>query len=96
MKRADFDACARFLDKLIKAARLGIRKIELNLEGGWILFVPEPSVNPLNVIQLIQKNPRAYKAGPDNSLRINMNLEDFEARARVLNKLINRLDSGSQ
>ncbi|MCP4699849.1 MAG: transcription-repair coupling factor [Gammaproteobacteria bacterium] len=80
----------------LKAARLGMRKIELGPEGGRILFVPEPSVDPLNVIQLIQKNPRAYKAGPDNSLRINMRLEDFEARARVLNKLINRLDSGSQ
>lgn len=69
----------------LQASPLGVRKIELGDSGGRIQFVPEPPVDPMKVIQLIQQQPHVFSLDSDNNLRINQDLAEFEQRLQMLN-----------
>ncbi len=44
----------------LKANTLGIRKLDLGENGGRIVFESKPNIDPMAVIQLIQKQPNLY------------------------------------
>src|SRR5207342_693379 len=44
----------------LRATDLGVRKLDLGSHGGRIVFNPQPNVEPLTVIKLIQGQPRVY------------------------------------
>jgi transcription-repair coupling factor (superfamily II helicase) len=70
-----------------KARLLGIRKIDLGLNGGRIFFEEKASIDPNGIIQLIQSNPSSYKLDGQDKLRIIMELPDIESRLNILNYL---------
>ncbi len=74
-----------------KAAPLGIRKIEAGPGGGRILFGAEPHVDPLKIIQLIQKQPKTYKLDGKDKLRFIQELADGEARMQAVEKLLDTI-----
>ncbi|MGN7839608.1 transcription-repair coupling factor [Stenotrophomonas sp. 22385] len=49
---------------------LGIRKLELGENGGRIVFEAKPSIDPMAVIQMIQKQPKLYTMDGPDKLRI--------------------------
>lgn len=50
----------------LAATALGIRKLEVGERGGRIQFVPQPKVDPMTIIRLIQTQPRVFAMdGPD-------------------------------
>ena len=50
----------------LAATALGIRKLEVGERGGRVQFVPQPKVDPMTVIGLIQSQPRVFAMdGPD-------------------------------
>ena len=53
----------RVTELKMKATPLGVRKIDAGENGGRIVFGPEPNVDPLAVIHLIQGKPK-----PTNSM----------------------------
>jgi len=75
----------------LKALPLGIRKIELGEEGGRILFVEQPDIDPMRIIQLIQSHPDQYKLDGGEKLRINKELPDPADRIEELNSLLGTL-----
>ncbi|MDY6978709.1 MAG: transcription-repair coupling factor [Pseudomonadota bacterium] len=72
----------------LRALPLGIRKIELGEEGGRILFVEQPDIDPMRIIQLIQQHPNEYKLDGGEKLRINKELPDTDDRIIELNTLL--------
>jgi transcription-repair coupling factor (superfamily II helicase) len=74
-----------------KARPLGIRKIDLGLNGGRIFFQEKASIDPMGIIQLIQSDPVSYRLDGQDKLRINMDLPDIESRLNVLKYLFNEI-----
>ncbi|MGD8547480.1 MAG: transcription-repair coupling factor [Thiohalophilus sp.] len=72
----------------LKALPLGIRKIELGESGGRVLFVEQPDIDPMRIIQLIQKKPGEYKLDGGEKLRINKELPDPTDRIEELSNLL--------
>ena len=76
--------------KLI-ANSLGIRKIDANVSGGRLEFVPQPPIDPMKIIQLIQQYPNRYKLDGPDRLRFyseqNTNEKRFENVEHLLKLL---------
>ncbi len=70
------------------AEQLGIRKIDLNDQGGRIHFNAKPNIDPFTVIQLIQKNPKTYAMEGSDKIRITTKTETGEQRALFLRALL--------
>jgi transcription-repair coupling factor (superfamily II helicase) len=52
------------------ADALGLRKIDMNAQGGRLLFDPQPKIDPVVIIRLVQQQPRHYKLEGGDKLRI--------------------------
>ncbi|WP_422505490.1 transcription-repair coupling factor [Stenotrophomonas sp. GZD-301] len=71
----------------LQANARGIRKLELGENGGRIVFDAKPDIDPMAVIQLIQKQPKLYSMDGPDKLRIRHPLplpEDRFSAARAL------------
>ena len=72
----------------LEATRLGIRKIDLGDKGGRIHFGRKPNIDPMSVIQLIQKQPKLYAMDGPDKLRLKMELPDAASRLRTARGLL--------
>ncbi|MGH8097745.1 transcription-repair coupling factor [Stenotrophomonas indicatrix] len=71
----------------LQASSLGIRKLDLGESGGRIVFESKPNIDPMAVIQLIQKQPNLYAMDGPDKLRVKHPLplpEDRFNAARAL------------
>ncbi|CRD47078.1 transcription-repair coupling factor [Stenotrophomonas indicatrix] len=71
----------------LQASSLGIRKLDLGENGGRIVFESKPNIDPMAVIQLIQKQPNLYAMDGPDKLRVKHPLplpEDRFNAARAL------------
>ncbi|SMF94472.1 transcription-repair coupling factor (superfamily II helicase) [Methylomagnum ishizawai] len=75
----------------LKAEKLGIRKIEAGPGGGRILFHPNPSIDPIQVIRLIQTQPKVYKLDGPDKLRFTASFDGPEAKLGFVEKLVGEL-----
>ncbi|MDE2461754.1 MAG: transcription-repair coupling factor, partial [Gammaproteobacteria bacterium] len=81
----------RIAELKLKAAPLGVRKIEAGPKGGRLLFNATPNVDPTTVIRLIQQQPQHYKLDGSNRLRFLMDLDDQERRINSVQVLLEAL-----
>jgi transcription-repair coupling factor (superfamily II helicase) len=81
----------RLAELKLKAAPLGVRKIEAGASGGRIHFTPDTPVEPRTVIALIQQQPKTYKLDGQDRLRFSLDLDDREQRFRAVDALLQRL-----
>lgn len=79
----------------LRATPLGIQKIDLSAEGGYLLFVEKPSINPQIVVQLIQSRPHQYRLEGQNKLRLLWKVPEATERCEKIDKLLNYLHSTS-
>ncbi|HEY6940962.1 transcription-repair coupling factor [Dokdonella sp.] len=75
----------------LAATPLGIRKLELGASGGRVIFRPNPAVEPLTVIRLIQSQPRVYALDGQDKLRFKLPLEEASERLRAASDLLSAL-----
>ncbi|MFP5345055.1 MAG: TRCF domain-containing protein, partial [Gammaproteobacteria bacterium] len=75
----------------LKAQALGIRKIEASESGARVSFGPHPAVDPMKIIELIQKQPKVYKLDGRDKLRIIKPLPDTAARIHIIEQLLQTL-----
>ncbi|MCD7099722.1 transcription-repair coupling factor [Stenotrophomonas sp. MMGLT7] len=75
----------------LQANALGIRKLELGENGGRIVFDPKPNVDPMTVIQMIQKQPRLYAMDGPDKLRIKHPLPEPADRFNAARGLLTSL-----
>ncbi|MBE0510760.1 MAG: transcription-repair coupling factor [Gammaproteobacteria bacterium] len=67
---------------------LGISKVELGDQGGRLSFIPEPDIDPMRLISLIQSRPAQYQLDAQQRLKIKMKLPDLNARLALLESLL--------
>ena len=79
--------------KLI-AAPLGVRKIEAGPAGGRVLFKPQPDIDPLQIILLIQQQPKTYKLDGPDKLRFIQPFADAAAKIEFIAALLAKLKGG--
>ena len=72
----------------LRLTPLGISKVELGPRGGRISFIPEPDIDPLRLIQLIQSRPGQYQLDAQQRLKITADLPDQAVRLALLEKLL--------
>lgn len=78
----------------LKANTLGIRKLDLGENGGRIGFESKPDIDPMAVIQLIQKQPNLYAMEGPDKLRIKHPLPLPEDRFNAARALLTTLAPG--
>ncbi len=72
----------------LRANELGIRKLELGENGGRIVFEAKPRIDPMSVIQMIQKQPKLYTMDGPDKLRIKVPLPLPEDRFNAAKALL--------
>jgi transcription-repair coupling factor (superfamily II helicase) len=72
----------------LDATALGIRKLDLGPEGGRVQFIEKPKVDPLAVIQLIQKQPQRYRMDGPDKLKVKLDLPDAATRVQAARGLL--------
>ena len=70
------------------AAPIGIRKIEAADDGGRIVFGEQPNVDPLKIINLIQRKPSTYKPDGQERLRFTIPMPELQDRIDAITELL--------
>ncbi len=73
------------------AQQMGIRKLDMNAYSGRILFAEQPNIDPMKIIELIQRQPSTFKLDGQDKLRITQAIEDIDQRVDWLIKLLERI-----
>jgi transcription-repair coupling factor (superfamily II helicase) len=69
---------------------LGITRIDASTESIGIQFVPNPPIDPMKIIDLVQSRKDTRFAGPDR-LRIQVATPDLAARIRTVKQVLDGL-----
>ncbi len=75
----------------LKAAELGIRKIDLGARSGRIHFQPEPRIDVGKLIRLVQQQPQQFKLEGQEKLKLTLDDRAAEEKAAWLDWLLNAL-----
>ncbi len=76
-----------------RCALLGIERLELSDSGGRILFNDNPSIDPMVLIQLIQKHPDQYRFDGKKVLRFSKSFDTEQARFDFTDQLLDKLEN---
>lgn len=75
----------------LRAAALGVEKIDASDSGGYLQFGEQPKVDPLAVVRLVQTEGRIYRMQGAHRLQFRKDLGDLEARFAEIDSLLQRL-----
>jgi transcription-repair coupling factor (superfamily II helicase) len=75
----------------LAARALGVRKLDLGAQGGYLLFEAQNSVDPRAVVRLIQDGSRDYRLDGPLKLRVARDLEEEDERFDFASELLARL-----
>lgn len=75
----------------LNAESLGIIKLDANDKGGKIEFEAEPKIDPMRLIQLIQRQPNIFKLDGPTGLRFTIKMAGIEERFQHMETLLNNL-----
>ena len=67
---------------------LGIKKLDVGANGGRVIFRPQPNVEPLTIIKLIQAQPKVFALDGQDKLKFKLPLEGGAERLRAANALL--------
>lgn len=79
----------------LQASDLGIVKIEASSISGKLEFSEKPNVDPLVIIQLVQRQPQIYQLDGANKLKFNDDMPDAAQRINRVRHLIDTLAKSS-
>jgi transcription-repair coupling factor (superfamily II helicase) len=75
----------------IKAKAIGIRKIDVYDQGGRLIFDQQPNIEPIKIIELIQKQPARFKLDGQDKLKFSGDMPDADSRIMALDNLLEDL-----
>ena len=75
----------------MKAAEIGILKIETSAAGGRIVFCPTPNIDPASIIELVQNPSGRYKMEGPEKLGFSETLINSEEKIEFVHKLLDTL-----
>ncbi|MEM9208736.1 MAG: TRCF domain-containing protein, partial [Pseudomonadota bacterium] len=79
----------------LRAAALGIEKIDAADHGGYVQFAESSVLDPLVLIRLIQNEGRTYRMRGATRLQFTGDLTELEARLAALDTLLGKLEAGT-
>ena len=56
------------------------------------MFDPEPPIDPMSIVKLMQKEPKTYQLGGQDTLRFTAQLDDTERRFGFVEGLLETLN----
>ena len=77
----------------LKATPMDILSIDYSENGGRIIFSDKPNIDPMKIINLIQKKSVLYKLDGNSKLRLLKKQSDITKRTQYLNDLLDHLAS---
>jgi transcription-repair coupling factor (superfamily II helicase) len=82
----------------LRAATLGISRIDFGPKGGTLEFRQDTRVDPIALVRLVQSEPNSYRLEGGAKLRMTRALETPEQRFEAVQALLGRLqgDSGKE
>ncbi|WP_110664869.1 transcription-repair coupling factor [Salinicola halophilus] len=75
-----------------RAERLGIAKLEAGAERGRVIFNAEPQIDPMTLVELIQRFPQRYKLEGADTLRFYADMEKETQRLECIDELLDTLN----
>ena len=72
---------------------LGIEKIDIGEQNGKIVFNPNPNIDPMKIIGLIQSSPDIYRFDGNQTLRIICQSDELERRFKQTEMLLKELST---
>jgi transcription-repair coupling factor (superfamily II helicase) len=80
----------------LKARALGVRRLDLGPQGGYVLFELQNGLDPAVVIRLIQRQAREFRLEGPLKLRISRALADEKTRFEFAADLLGRLGQNAR
>ncbi|MCW3174007.1 transcription-repair coupling factor [Shewanella subflava] len=74
-----------------QATELGLQRIEMHAKGGSIEFGPQHKIDPMFIIDLLQKQPQIYRMDGPNKLKFTIPAETSKERLGLLKTLLEQL-----
>ena len=75
----------------LRCVELGIERLEIGESGGRLRFSAEPRIDPMALIQLVQKQPERYRFDGSQVLRILQQFESTQASVEFVDGLLDEL-----
>ncbi len=80
----------------LRARALGVRRLDLGPQGGYVLFESQNGIDPAVVIRLIQRQAREFRLEGPLKLRIARALAEEPARFEFAGELLERLGKNAR
>jgi transcription-repair coupling factor (superfamily II helicase) len=75
----------------LQTVALGVEKIDIGEDSGKIVFNPNPNIDPMKIIGLIQNDPQQYRFDGKQTLRIDCQSGELEDRFKQVENLLEKL-----
>jgi transcription-repair coupling factor (superfamily II helicase) len=75
----------------LRARELGVRRLDLGAQGGYVQFEPQNALDPATVVRLIQRQAREYRLEGPLKLRVSRALAEDARRFEFAAELLQRL-----
>ena len=86
----------RIAARKLRAAPLGIRKIDLGAGGGRFTFSESAAVDPARVVALLQSHPHRFGFDKERRMRIRWELPDLDARLEAVDYVVAELGASRE
>ena len=86
----------RIAARKLRAAPLGIRKIDLGAGGGRFTFSESAAVDPARVVALLQSHPRRFGLDGERRMRVRWELPDLDARLKAVDYIVAELGASRE
>ncbi|MGR5141203.1 transcription-repair coupling factor [Photobacterium sp. DNB23_23_1] len=75
----------------LKAANIGVRKIEASEKGGFIEFNPNANIDPSLIVGLLQSQPQHFRMEGPTKLKVMAPMSDRKDRIKYVDGLLTKL-----
>ncbi|MFT4021507.1 MAG: transcription-repair coupling factor [Acinetobacter sp.] len=75
----------------LQAEQLGITKVDISQNGGYIEFSPDTPVQAISIIQMIQKQPTYFRMEGGQKLKLMVQLQEYDKRIQFMKDIFARL-----
>lgn len=79
----------------LKAAGLGVRRIEAGEKGGYVEFAQNASINPGFLVNLLQSQPQHYRMDGPTKLKVMAPMSDRKDRIKYVDGLLTKLSENT-
>lgn len=81
----------RISELRLQAAPLGVRKIDIGPQGGYIDFNQDASIDPACIITLLQQEPQRFAMDGPTRLKVKQAEEDTHSRIKLVQSMLKHL-----